>query len=332
MGLLYCDSEFAIIEEKGLPFETVVKILIRINVENPNFKRDIKPLLGCCPLVAFVSNWEGMPLSGESPNNRNYKRLGELGYEIVAFDGHDYVRSVEYMEGQTIVSVAEAVESIVTYADMLQYLAKLHLLASGDRRMETLLDSISYDKKLRIMSLAVVLPIEFKRVLLSSNLPTPACFDASTIKDVELGRSFSVDAKVLDAALGYYPSVHRAHHVRDGGFLEKRLFAASLLSSLLCYRASIKFEIDADSYMLKRSGEGYVSFLGDAIIEGKVTACPHCGRPIYKPRASSMNYCSDSCRTLYNRAAHNLFNSGANIDEVKERFPFVNIKTIESWG
>lgn len=81
-----------------------------------------------------------------------------------------------------------------------------------------------------------------------------------------------------------------------------------------------------------RSGRNtFASTLADLLIEGKVGACPHCGRPVFMPRKSSKPFCGQAHQTRYNEKARRMLDRGASVDEVSDAFPHIKYATISGW-
>ena len=112
----------------------------------------------------------------------------------------------------------------------------------------------------------------------------------------------------------------------------KRLAASYLLASLVNYCSSTPFDIDPETLGLMRSSRNtFASALADLLIEGKVGACPHCGRPVFMPRKSSKPFCGQAHQTRYNEKARKMLGRGASVDEVSDAFPYIKYGTISGW-
>lgn len=71
----------------------------------------------------------------------------------------------------------------------------------------------------------------------------------------------------------------------------------------------------------------------DAIVEGRVTACPVCGKPVYlKSRKNASPFCKPAHNTTYERRARRYLKNGASVYAVEDAFPHVDKETIEAWS
>lgn len=324
--LLYYDGNIAICEEKwDYPTEKALGRLLSINVDSPDIENEIKPLLSCLIISKGSLTVE---LSEEQRRMLNANRLRELGFDI---DGSNVIPSNILDSTYRLVFVSEAVTRITSYAAMHQYLAKLSLLANGDERMSSLIELPIYDEKLLGLSLEVTLPYGFGYNLDRYVLPTKAQFDKGSLKVVEPEQTVSIRALIHDFAIFRSPYFNGAHKMPNDDFEKKRICASALLSSLLSYQSQIQFTNNPDTLELERCEETLTACLGDAIIAGKIQACPWCGRPVFKKHDSSKPFCRKSHQTRYNEAAKKMLARGASVDEVADKYPHINRKTIENW-
>lgn len=124
---------------------------------------------------------------------------------------------------------------------------------------------------------------------------------------------------------------------REAGEDHTRALPAKLLALLA--NASIASPYEArelrmGGWAISRNASAERTILGEyaaALADDKITACPHCGHPVFLPHKSSKPFHSASCQTRYRDAAMLYFGQGASVEDVCGRFPHISKKTIANW-
>lgn len=92
------------------------------------------------------------------------------------------------------------------------------------------------------------------------------------------------------------------------------------------------YDIDKKTLLPVRKEPDFMEFTINEILNGNVTACAHCGAPIYTgKRTNTSPFCNRGHKQRYREAAVRLFESGATRKEVIERFPHIKPEAIEKW-
>lgn len=336
--LLYYDGATAVcdFEENEIGTrEKAVKLLLEVDADNPNTEKHVKPLLECWGIGNYSGAGLTVGLTKEQKADieklADKKALAKLGYVVkgCAITPADF-KTFPPLRIQS--NVSETVKRIRNFADYLQYLAKLYLLANGDERMAPMIPDMTRTQ--HSMQLVITLPWAFRYSFETQRLKTKARFDAKHMQTVEDSRLFSVPVEIFDIDVfrSPYHSKGSVWKMPEDDFGVKKVIASALLSSLINYQASMPYTNDPETLALERSsGDTLANTLAENMLAGKIRACPHCGRPMLVKREKGMQYCSASCRTLYNRKAKEMCSNGASVDEVHTSFPAIPKETIRGW-
>ena len=345
-SLLYFDDEIAVYEfsGSGATDEQAVKLLLSADSENPDFEKHVKPLLQ----YAFFATPLFCRLKGELnrylSEHLSIDDLADLGFKVEINDSgfvYPLVKSVNGKRTAALVSVPDAIKRVREYAERLQYLAGLFLFSSGDKSFASVLSDIEIGNSL-------YMPEPKNNIPTVQTIETTVDLPPSYINDIMVGEIkpnhvyFDIDMGE-DEPIPGRPDGWRSLPVCINflnTFLEppydafdlKRKAASSLLVELLGFSTRNRFECDEASFGIKLSERmSYESILGDWMVADRVKKCPWCGRPFVKMKESSTSYCSASCRTLYNRSARKLFESGETVDSVHDKYPMISRETIKAW-
>lgn len=219
-------------------------------------------------------------------------------------------------------------------SDSVQFLAKLHLVAIGNMRQSHVIENLSRSSPRQIIQAEANMPVGLAMLMSEwSRRNTPASFvfrwDEIDMPNPDAARfvsaSVSVDAcKVIGAA---------NIALLDDERYTKRVAAAGMLETLAITCSAPDYKTNPGTLAIQRKdGSNLVSAFVDGILDGKVSACPACGRVVYKPRATSTPYCSPGCKTAFNNKAHDMYLGGASVDEVYEAFNrHIGKSTISKW-
>lgn len=334
-----CDFE----ESEQDSREKAVKLLLEADIYTPHIEKHVKPLLECGEM--FGGSPLGIPWGlddGEWANiedSADRKTLSDLGYTMNerSISPRDFD---EFPPLRTLLYVPRAVNRICELSRCVQFLAKLFLLANGDEGMASQLPNVECER--HSMKLVAELPGALRYSLNQHRsmplgegvLSAPAKFDMTAVKDAPFRPTFRVPVEILyqHVLRSPYNSEESGYRLPESGFELKRIAASAMLVSLLNCQAQRPFILTPDTLSLTRSESGtLLDALADAMIAGKIRACPHCGRPILVKRDKGMMYCSASCRTLYNRKAKEMCSDGASVDAVHASFPAIPKETIRGW-
>lgn len=332
--LLYYDGSIAVCDfEVGEHSdEKAVRLLLGADTSAPNVDKHVKPLLECWGIPArFTSLLLDDREKAATFARADSRKLKSLG---VAIENGAITPVMEFTSATTlrlVASVPQTTRRIGDVALFLQYLAKLHLLANGDRRHASMLPDIKMETD--ALAFDADMPDLFFFALTNSILPVPATFDVDRAEPGEGDGYTRIPVKISYEGMLRFPDDGNGLFVLPADEFEmKRLVASYLLASLVNYCSSTPFDVDPETLGLMRSGRNtFASTLADLLIEGKVGACPHCGRPVFMPRKSSKPFCGQAHQTRYNEKARRMLDRGASVDEVSDAFPYIRYGTISGW-
>lgn len=333
--LLYYDGATAVCDfgKLGGSNEKAIKLLLEVDANAPD-ERHMKQLVQCWGIASqawsSVTDEHRTEIRQKLEKNGNAEKLRSLGYSV-----SNGVVSPVFRGRQIVVSVHTAVERVKTIAAYIQYLGNLHLLIGGDESKSNLIPDVKCVNPWTV-KFDAVLPWAFIYNIDRCKLITPAQFNSKKIKVVEDGRCFSVPviidySDMMRTPFGVEPN-SALRPVPNDDFEVKRVIASALLVSLISYQTAAPFTFDEETLALKRNdADTFTSTLAEAIVSGKICACPWCGRPMLLQREKAMRYCTPTCRTLYNREAKRMLKAGATVEEIHESFPVIQIETIRGW-
>ena len=330
--LLYYDGDIAIYDFDLKRGDEALKLLLEVEIDNPDTKKHIEPLIPFCGGLA--SSWTVDTHDVHYADKADIKSLNALGFKV----DEGIISPIDFgklKELRHITTLPKAQENVMRTAEYVQYLSKLYLLMKGDRRQAALIPDISTLCGFTDAHFELTLPWGFRYALASTNLDTDAAFDASKAQTIEEGRNFSIPVSVSFIRIAMYTQftgIKTGSPWPNDEFKRKRLIASALLPSLLNYMSIKPFLVDESFALVRRSDDSWAGLLADCMIQEKIIACPWCGRPVLTPNKSSKPFCRQSHQTRYNEAAHARLDSGASVDEVAEAFPHINRKTIENWA
>lgn len=247
--------------------------------------------------------------------------------------------SVEHGELKPQSSADEQEE--VLASDAVRFVARLHLLSTGDARQGNIIEeptrlNLDGHTSAQIITARVDVPISvhefmsgWKRtdspatinatdgIELDTNNPDAARFIRCTVR-VDCGKVLNL----LDIPFALADSL-----------MKKRVFAAGMLATIAASFAASGFTTNRKTLALQRSStNNIVAIFIDDVIDGKVTACPICGNPVFLPRLNeSTPFCRKSHYIRYNEQAKRLYGKGASIDEVLAAFPHIGRETVANW-
>lgn len=245
----------------------------------------------------------------------------------------------------------------VDESNSLHCLARLHLLATGDRRSGFLfLNPTTYDEN-GVMRVNLLLPSLLRQRLLTTEVKyEPIKFSASAREAVTAPEGYSgnwstvrvslafraktlgetidlADDRTMRAIDLFFNSDDNREKAEASHIIDEWA-ASQILVYLLNISSMNPFNYDNGSRRVVISpnfGLGIEGTLGVMITEGKVCACPHCGRPVYMPRKTSNPFCRKSHQTRYSEAAKAMKDRGAKPEEIAKRYPHINPETILGW-
>ena len=332
--LLYYDGSIAVCDfEVGeRSDEKAVRLLLGADASAPNPEKHVRPLLECWGMpvrfsTLLLDDREKAAIFARA----DLRKLKSLGITIE--DG-SIAPVMEFVTSSTlrlVASVPQTTRQVGEVALFLQYLAKLYLLANGDRRHASMLPDI----KMGTYELAfdADMPDLFFFALTNCILPVPATFDINKAEPSQKDGYTKIPVKISYKGMLRFPNDKNGLFVLPADEFElKRLAASYLLASLVNYCSTTPFDVDPETLGIMRSSRNtFASTLADFLIEGKVGACPHCGRPVFMPRKSSKPFCGQAHQTRYNEKARQMLNRGASVDEVSDAFPHIRYGTISGW-
>ena len=153
-----------------------VELLLGIDVDAPKMGKVMKPLLECWGIPQQFSS---IMLSKAEKDvvlaRADSAQLNELGISIEGDVVDPVLQFVSSTCLRLVASVPRTVSRIKDVSLFLQYLAKLHLLASGDRKQDSLLPDINLETT--ALAFSANLPDLFFFALAGCTLPVPAYFD-----------------------------------------------------------------------------------------------------------------------------------------------------------
>ncbi len=331
--LLYNDGVTAVCrfdETEPIPPETI-KMLLAIDTSKQIPDGCLPTLLECfitampCRLPSQISKEEKQAFSDAA----DIARLRELGFTIEG----GYLEAFVTKEMLFAYSIERTRENSLYVAEYIQYLAKLYLLSGGDARHSELFPTTPTlaDDAIRVDA---VLPIRLMRRLQEVTINAPAIFEVEHAAVSPDGRTFAVPVKIPFVKVGRYPFFPSDSymHLRSDEFEWKRIAAAAILPSLLNRMTAEQYALDPETHkLLHGDANALVNMLAEYIIDGRIRACPHCGRPVLMLRDSSKPFCGKSCQQRYREDAQRMRASGASVDDVSTAYPCINRKTIECW-
>ncbi|MBQ9002257.1 MAG: hypothetical protein IJ087_10430, partial [Eggerthellaceae bacterium] len=163
----------------------------------------------------------------------------------------------------------------------------------------------------------------FVQYVTSQNLDVPVGFDFERGGCTAVVHVYGKIGRYLDGSCLF----------GEGEFGIRRIVAAELLEALLNYTSALPFTMEEDAPMIKRDdSKVYTSALADLMIEGKVGACPWCGRPMLLLRKTSKPFCRQSHQTRYNEKARKMLVDGASVNDVIASFEHIQPATIRNWN
>jgi len=326
--LAVCDFEIGENDD-----EKAVRLLIGIDESSPDMEKHVKPLLECWDIPVLLID---LPFSDKEKASilarASAKRLKSLG---VTVEGGSISPMVQFPTSTTlrlVTSVPHTVSRIRDVAKLLQFLARLYLLADGDTRHAEMLPNAKIESD--ALELDVELPDLLFIALTGCVLPTPASFDVDGAEPGDHEGFTLVGTKIPYDRMHRYPADGENDlFILPADALElKRMVAVYLLSSFVNYCSAAPFSVDLESLRLVRSNSStFASTLADFAIAGKIGACPYCGRPVFMSRKTSKPFCRQSHQTRYNESARQMLNRGADVDEVADAFPHIRYGTISGW-
>ncbi len=324
-------DDFAIVDfnQEGSVGFDLIKLFLELDTESPMYANKIKSIIACdCAPVLAMREFKLEWLSSSVRANLDENKLHALDYTVS--DGV-IARLSETRENRLIVPIADSSEMINAEANNLKAIAKLFLLSKGNINAADMIPEITVDGPLDEVSMTVVLPVDYKHYLETYDLPTEVRFDTNSAKESTAYASVSIPAHISSSTTEKLQVELAGHDYSEIDIL-RCMVAGPLMSSLLSYRSAASYQYDFESLRLTRNeGSTYSDKLAEAIMSGKVRACPYCGNPILMLKESSSPFCRSSHQTRYSEEAKSLLKMGASKEEIVARFPFINKKTILNW-
>lgn len=212
------------------------------------------------------------------------------------------------------------------------YLAGLYLYAHGDERFGDVLDSLKVETTYGTTADGFTESNEYA----CASSTVPRFFnDYLMIRSNELSHGLEIesDGNVVMVSVRVWS---RFYPYAD---LLNKADAVKIACFAIFQGLSMVVEPVARYQMNQRSMEwehcdnrAPIILVMDAIVEGRVTACPVCGKPVYlKNRKNASPFCKPAHNTTYERRARRYLENGASVDEVKGAFPHVDKETIRTW-
>lgn len=202
-----------------------------------------------------------------------------------------------------------------------RYLARLYLYAHGDNRFSNVLDSISvHDYEL--VSASATVPEFFNGYLIEKS-----AFGLS-IEDNPSG-SKTVTVKYPIELLWPCLDIMKKEDVVNAACFTIFQGLSMALEPVARYQMH---QHDAHWYRIETPKHMVLAM--DAIVDGRVTACPVCGEIVYlKARENPSRFCSVKCSNTYHRRAKRLMKEeGLTVEEVLEKYPLIGRETVEVWA
>lgn len=205
-------------------------------------------------------------------------------------------------------------------SDAARYLAGLYLYAHGDERFGGVLDSITVNNFTCVSAVSTV-PRFFHPYL--------------ELRENELSHGLHVERLKDDVTV----SVNVPEIVYPYADLSKKSDAVIVACFAIFQGLSMVVEPVARYQMNQQSmawercdNRAPIVLVMDAIVDGRVAACPVCGKPVYlKSRKNPSPFCGTAHSNTYHRRAKRLLESGASVAQVRDDFPYVGIATIDGW-
>lgn len=209
----------------------------------------------------------------------------------------------------------------IELSEAARYLAGLYLYAQGDERFSDVLDSISVDNYSSVSATSTV-PRFFHQYLELRGNELSHGLRIERRQDI-----MTVSVTVPEIVYPYADLAIKSDAVMVACF-------AIFQGLSMVVEPVARYQMNQQTMTWEHcDNRAPIILVMDAIVEGRVTACPVCGKPVYlKNRKNASPFCKPAHNTTYERRARRYLESGASVDEVKSDFPHVDIGTIETWS
>lgn len=202
-------------------------------------------------------------------------------------------------------------------SDAVKYLSRLYLCAKGDiASVEGL--TVAHDET--ALTVRALIP-PFYAPLYEYNAPHPGYAILKYEGERDGLMEVSAHAFWVD-----FPEVDFT------GENVQRLACSRVFLGLCQLFQTIDYDIDKKTLLPVRSEPDFMDFTVSEILNGRVSACAHCGAPIYTgKRTNTSPFCNRGHKQRYREAALRMFKKGATRKEVMERFTHIQPDAIEKW-
>ena len=217
-------------------------------------------------------------------------------------------------------------------SDAARYLASLYLFAHGDERFSDVLDSLKVEVTYNTTNDGFTESSEY--VCASST--APHFFDEYLkLRSNELSHSLAISADGDFTTV----SVKVWSKLYPNADLSKKSDAAKIACFAIFQGLSMVVE-PAARYQMSQTDMTWktintktpIVLVMDAIVNGRVTACPVCGTPVYLvARKNPTPFCGVAHNNTYHRRAKRLIIDGVSVDDVCNEYPLIPRDTVKSW-
>ena len=201
------------------------------------------------------------------------------------------------------------------------YLAGLFLYAHGDDRFSGVLDSISV--------------VNYSLVTASSTVPR-FFHPYLELRNNEQSHGLHIDHKedCTAVSVSVPEIVYPYADLADKGDAVKIACFAIFQGLSMVIEPVARYQMNQQSMDWERcDNRAPIVLVMDAIVDGRVAACPQCGKPVYlKDRSNPTPFCGTPHSNTYHRRAKRCIENGMPIEQVRNEFPYIGEATIEDWA
>ena len=202
-----------------------------------------------------------------------------------------------------------------------RYLARLYLYAHGDSRSSKVLDSIAVSDTECVFASSTVPPffrqyLELRNNELSHGLHIERR-DSSTM----------VSVRVPEIVYPYADLSIEQDAVKVACF-------AIFQGLSMVVEPAARYQMNQQTMAWEHcDNRKPIIFVMDAIVGGRVTACPICGEPVYlKARKNPNQFCGIAHSNTYHRRAKKRLADGHSVNDVCIDYPLIKRDTIKAWA
>ena len=313
--VLYQDDCFIVYDagDTSATMQDFTALVLKIGTNENNPRKPIRQLITRC----------GSPIQGSwfAPNAtvadlENIEKLQQLGF---AFEdvGNGEINAIdvdlspkirdsidEYDKFTSFKREIVSVHEIERVACVVQYVARLALLALGDMRQKDIIDMRLDLPTSKTVHFETDVPLygEFvdgewlnPKILANDELQGYAF--VNLIDKLSSNSSLHLDISEKDI---YIHSLKR-----DDADSRIRIAAQFALSIILCAASTPRYAPSHFGYLpTELKAAGFLGSILEAANDGRLVGCPHCGWPVLKPHHSSNEFCRQGHRNKFDKNKH----------------------------